>query len=149
MKQSMVVILALTLLSSCNRRVSPRDYADRFIAAESKAWSTGNLADLKELEADDITFHLPGTELKGWKAHEEFITNGRQTVTSLKQDWKYLSGDADYILLDYSSSAVLKGDEKNPQLATSNNYLFVLRLREEKVVEIWANGSQTSNPLTP
>jgi ketosteroid isomerase-like protein len=150
MKRTPVLfVAALTfVLSACSTQSSPRDYADRFMAAENKAWSTGNLGDLKALEADNIQFHLAGTELKGWKAHEEFITNGRQVATELKQNWKYLSGDNNYILLDYSSSAILRVDDKTPPQATSNSYLFVLRVKDEKIVEIWANGSAISKPLS-
>jgi hypothetical protein len=66
----------------------------------------------------------------------------------LKQNWKFLSGEANHIVLAYNSSAVLKADGKNPAQATSNDYLFVLRLRNEQVVEVWANGSTVNKPVT-
>jgi len=40
----------------------------------------------------------------------------------------------------------LKGTDKTPAQAVSNDYLFVLRLKDDKVAEVWANGSMTSRP---
>jgi len=136
------------LVTACSRENSPHEFADRFIAAENQAWATGNIGDLKALEDTDVVYHLPGLDLTGWKAHEDFILNGRNTVSNLKQDWKYLSGEINHIVLAYASSAVIKGDDKNPAQATSNNYLFVLKLKNQKVVEVWANGSTSNKPLT-
>ena len=135
------------LLTSCTRADSPRDFADRFIAAENKAWSTGEIEDLKALEDTDIVYHLPGLDLKGWKAHEDYIVKSRPTVSDLKQNWKYLSGEGNHLVLAYDSSAVLKGNENSPSQAVSNNYLFVLSLKDQKVVEVWANGSSMSKPV--
>jgi ketosteroid isomerase-like protein len=137
------------LLTSCSRQDNPREFADRFVAAESKAWATGNVDDLKALEDAGVVYHLPGLELTGWKAHEDFIVNGRANVSNLKQNWKYLSGEANHIVLAYDSSAVLKATDKSPAQAASNNFLFVLRLKDQKVVEVWANGSQANAPSNP
>jgi len=142
-------IAAALLLSSCSRQGRPQDFADRFIAAENKAWATGNVDDLKALEDSGVVYHLPGQDLIGWKAHEDFIVNGRPTVSNLKQDWKYLSGEGNHIVLAYTSSAVLKGTDKTPPQATSNNYLFVFRLKDRKVAEVWANGSMATAPVNP
>lgn len=142
-----VVVGAGFVLASCSRAESPREFADKFIAAEDKAWITGNVDDLRSLEDADIIYHLPGLELKGWKAHEDYIVNGRPTVSDLKQDWKYVSGEGNHLILTYDSSAVLKGNDNSPSQAISNNYLFVLRLKDQKVVEVWANGSSTNKPV--
>ena len=142
-----LVAAAGLLLISCSSTQSPREFADRFMAAESKAWSTGNVEDLKALEDSDVIYHLPGLEMKGWKAHEDYIVNGRLTVSDLKQNWKYVSGEGNHVVLAYDSSAILKGNSESPSQAISNNYLFVLRLEDQKVVEVWANGSSTSKPM--
>ena len=82
----LVIVLAAAglVLTSCSRAESPREFADKFIAAEDKAWSTGNVGDLKSLEDVDVLYHLPGLDMKGWKAHEYYIVNGRQMVSDLK-----------------------------------------------------------------
>ena len=138
-------LLALSLLASCNRPSNPREFADRFIAAETKAWATGSVDDLKALEDDAVVYHLPGLELTGWKAHEDYIVNGRRVTSDLKQNWKYLSGEGNHIVLGYDVSAVTKADDKNPSQTTSGNYLFVLRINEGRVAEVWANGSTVND----
>ena len=143
-----IAVLTGLLFTACSRGNSPQEFADRFIAAENQAWKTGDIGDLKAIEDTDVIYHLPGVDLTGWKAHEDFILNGRNTVLDLKQTWKYLSGENDHIVLGYTSSAVLKADGKNPAQSTSNDYLFVLRLKNQKIAEVWANGSTTNKPLS-
>ena len=141
-----IVVFAGLVLMACTRESSPREFSDRFIAAENQAWATGNIGALKAIEDSEVVYHLPGLDLTGWKAHEDFILNGRNTVSDLKQNWKYLSGENSHIVLAYTSSAVLKADGKNPAQSTANDYLFVLRLKSQKVAEVWANGSTTNKP---
>jgi hypothetical protein len=57
---------------------------------------------------------------------------------------KYLSGEANHLVLAYNSSAVLKADDKSPAQATSN-YLFVLRLKTRR----WRSGQTAATPQTP
>jgi len=144
---SRVAVLTSLLITACSRENSPEEFANRFIAAENHAWKTGDINDLKAIEDNDVVYHLPGLDLKGWKAHEDFILNGRNTVMDLKQTWKYLSGENEHIVLGYTSTAILKADGKNPAQATSNDYLFVLRLKNQRIAEVWANGSTTNKPL--
>ena len=137
----MILTTTASLLTSCTT-TSPRDFADRFIAAENKAWNTGDLTDLEALESAEVIYHLPGIELSGWKAHADYILNGRPTITGLKQNWKYLSGEGNHLVLSYESSAVLKATETS----ISNSYLCVFRLENGKIAEAWMNGSTTNTP---
>src|SRR6185436_99348 len=68
-----LALLTGLLLTACSRDNSPQTFADKFIAAENRAWSTGDIADLKAIEDTDVVYHLPGLDLTGWKAHEDFI----------------------------------------------------------------------------
>jgi len=139
--------MSTLFFSSCSTDNSTREFAEKYIAAENAAWNTGNLADLEALEDPAVVYHMPGLELKGWRAHAEYITQGRPTVLNLKQNWNYLSGEGNHFALAYDSSAILKGDDKNPPQSVSNNFLFVLRLRNGKITEVWMNGSSTSKPV--
>jgi hypothetical protein len=67
----------------------------------------------------------------------------------LKQNWKDLSGEVNHVVLAYGSSATVKATDKTPAQATSNDYLFVLRLEDERVAEVWANGSTTNKAIEP
>lgn len=158
MTKRILLPLVLLLLSSCasnngsaanHTPADPRAFAEKFIAAEEKAWQTGELADLKALEDADVVYHLAGTDIKSWKAHEDYIVAGRKTIKDLKQSWKYLSGEGNHFAMDYSSSAIVLGDEKTPPAAVSNTYLFMFRLKDNKVAEVWVNGSATSKEITP
>src|SRR5436190_14682553 len=98
------------LVTSCSNNApassepaSPKAFAEKFMAAESKAWLTGDLSDLKAVEDTNVIIHLAGVDLKGWIAHEDYIVKGRPTVSNLKQNWKYLSGEGNHFVLDYSA----------------------------------------------
>jgi len=137
--------IALSILSSCTQ-ASPVAFADRFIKAENKAWSTGDVTDLKALESDDVVYHLPGMDLKGWKAHEDYIQQGRAMVSDLKQNWKYLSGEGNLFVLSYESSALIPANATTPAVSISANYLCAFRTNGEKIVEAWMNGSMSTTP---
>jgi ketosteroid isomerase-like protein len=141
------VLVAALFLSSCSRKDSTREIADKFIAAENAAWATGNLADLEALEDPAVVYHMPGLEMKGWKAHADYITQGRPRVSNLKQSWKYLSGEGTHFALAYESSAIFKADDKSPAMSTSNNFLFVVRLANGRIAEVWMNGTTANAPV--
>lgn len=147
------LVLVLLFVTSCSRPAasteptSPKQFAEKYIAAEDKAWGTGEVRDLKALEASDISFHMPGLELKGWQAHEDYIVQGRPTVENLKQNWTYLTGEGNHFAMAYESSARLIGDRKTPPADVSNSYLFLFRLKNDKVAEIWVNGSETKTEV--
>ena len=142
----LVRLASALLLSACSRPDNPREFADRFIAAETKAWSTGNVDDLKALEDDNVTYHLPGLDLTGWKAHEDYIQQGRQVVSDLKQSWKYLSGEGNHFIMSYESSGIMQANGTTPATAISLDYLCAFRLSDGKIAEVWMNGSTTSTP---
>ena len=120
---------------------SPREFAERFIAAETKAWSTGSLDDLQALERDDVVFHLPGLDPTGWQAHADYILKARPMLTDLKQDWTYLAGEGSVFALGYKSTAIMNSPDGGPPAKLSVNYLCVVRLAEGKVAEVWMNGA--------
>jgi len=140
-----LVFLVVTSCSSDNSGGSAHAFADKFMAAENKAWSTGDVADLKALEDNNVVYHLPGLDVKGWKAHEEYIVQGRPKISNLKQNWSYLSGEGSHFGLAYDSTATLLGDDKTPPSDVANNYLFFFRLKDNKIAEVWVNGSATNS----
>lgn len=148
MKKLFLPVMAAVTASffmSCGGN-SPRAFAEKFMEAENKAWATGDLTGLEALEDTGVVYHLPGLELRGWKAHADYILQARPTVSNLKQDWNYLSGEGEFFALSYKSSSVLKATGDAPPMAVSNSYLFVFRLENGKIAEVWANGSTTSTP---
>jgi ketosteroid isomerase-like protein len=145
-RSAFAVFVCVLFLNSCSTEKSPREFADKYIAAENDAWGTGDLSPLEALEDPEIVYHMPGMDLKGWKAHADYITAGRATVSDLKQNWKYLSGEGDHFAVAYGASVIVKADEQNPATSISNDFLFVVRTSNGKVVEVWMNGSTASKP---
>jgi ketosteroid isomerase-like protein len=141
-------LVSALFFSSCSTENSTREFAEKYTAAEDAAWSTGDLATLEALEDPAVVYHMPGLELNGWKAHADYITQGRPKVSNLQQNWKYLSGEGNHFALAYDSSAIVKEDDKNPSMSLSNDFLFVVRLSNGKIAEVWMNGSTTSKPVT-
>ena len=142
-------VALVTALASCtadSASRSPRAFAERFIAAETKAWSTGNLDDLQALERDDVVFHLPGMDLTGWNAHSDYILNARPMLTDLKQDWTYLAGEGRVFALNYKSTAIMGSPDGGAPTKLSVNYLCVVRLADGKVAEVWMNGASATGP---
>jgi len=138
---------ALPFTSSCAKtETSPAAFASRFIAAENKAWSAGDVSDLKALESDDVVYHLPGMDLKGWKAHEDYITQGRELVSDLKQSWKYLSGEGNHFIMAYRSSGVMRANGTVPATSIAVDSLCAFRMSDGRIVEVWMNGSSTTTP---
>ena len=147
-KLFLLSLVAALLLTSCSRSSSsPRAFADKFIEAEHKAWTAGDLEDLKALESLSVVYHLPDADLAGWKSHEEYILQSRPKIADLKQNWKYLSGEGDHFALSYQATATMKADGTNAAATISTNNLFMVRLENGKIAEVWTNGTTTSSPL--
>lgn len=145
-----VLATVLSLLISCSAAPqSPEAFANRFIEAENKAWTTGDLSDLKALEADDIVYHLPGMDVKGWEGHEAYIKQGRAMVSNLKQDWKYLAGEGNLFVLSYDATGDFPVDPAKPAVTapTTSNFLAVFRIENGKIAEGWMNGTSTAAPV--
>jgi ketosteroid isomerase-like protein len=136
------LVTVAPVLSSC-ATTSPEAFANRFIQAENKAWGAGDVSDLKALESDDVIYHLPGMDLKGWKAHEDYIKQGRELVSDLKQSWKYLSGEGNHFIMSYESSVVMRPDGTTPATSIALNYLCAFRISGGKIAEVWMNGTTT------
>jgi len=150
MKKRTFLVLVFLVATSCrsnNAGDSAHAFADSFMTAENKAWSTGEVDNLKALEDNNVIYHLPGLDLKGWKAHEDYIVQGRPKIASLKQNWTYLSGEGSHFALAYDSKATLLADGKTSPSDVANNYLFFFRLKDNKIAEVWVNGSATTVEL--
>jgi ketosteroid isomerase-like protein len=144
-----ILTIAICLLTSCTAASteSPAAFANRFIEAENKAWRDGDLADLKAIEADDVIYHLPEMDLKGWSAHESYIQQGRAAVSNMKQSWKYLTGEGNHFVLSYESSADLRPDPTKPATPVTLNYLCAFRVKDGKIAEVWMNGTTATAPV--
>jgi len=128
--------------------MSIEEFAQKFIKAEDEAWQNGNFEPLESLEDPDIVIHLsPQPDMVGWEAHKQYLQGSRQVIPGIQQEWKYLTGEGNLFALSYKSSGVTTAEIPAKNIAAekklASDYLFVLRVKDERVVEVWANGNTT------
>jgi predicted ester cyclase len=125
-----------------------KEFADKFIKAEEEAFQHGKFDSLAKLEDTNVIYHMgPMGDMVGHEAHKQDIVGTRQAVTGIKQEFKYLTGEGNLFALSYKSSCRFTGEK--PGFPTpvgkkfATDYLFVLQVKNGKLVEAWANGSFT------
>ena len=98
---TVLFLLSLPQYGAAAGSIDLQKFATRFIKAEDQAWQQGNFTALQAIEDPNITFH--GLDVKGWKAHKQYIMNARQNVPGIEQEWHYLTGDGDLFALSYKA----------------------------------------------
>ena len=144
----MACLMATALaLASCGG-TNLEEFAQKYIAAEDKAWGHGDTSDLAELEDPDIVIHMHnlGFDLEGWEAHEQIILNSRGMISDMQQEWQYLTGEGNHFAMAYNSSSTMPGETPDITLDVTNSSLFVFLIDDGRVVEMWVNGSNTMTP---
>jgi hypothetical protein len=137
------MVAALALVSCGGTDLE--EFARKYIAAEDKAWLQGDTNDLAKLEDPGIVIHNAGLgDSTGWEAHEQTILGAREMITDMQQEWKYLAGEGNLFAMSYKSHSIMPGETS---LEIVNDSIFVFQLDNEKVVEIWINGSTTMTPV--
>ena len=127
--------------------MSIKDFADKFVEAEDAAFQRGDFGALSKLEHANVVYHMgiPLGDIAGHEAHKQDILGSRQACSDIKQDWKYLAGDGNLFAMSYKASGRFTAEK--PGFPTpigksfANDYLFVLRLEAQKIVEVWAHGT--------
>jgi hypothetical protein len=126
-----------------------KEFAQKFIEAEKQAFQQGNFKLLEQLESPNIILHMPpAPDFKGFEAHKQYITAARETTTNLQQEWDYITGDGNVCVLSFKETLTTKVENplwKIPAGATINaDALFVLRVENGKLAEVWIKGSYTT-----
>jgi predicted ester cyclase len=123
-----------------------KKFAEKFIKAEDEAWQKGNLRPLQELEDPNVVYHFMhlGQDIVGFEAHKQQILGAKIGSDDLTQEWKYLTGEGNLFAVSYSSRMVSNG--KVPGLPPAgkemtSNSMFLFRLKNNRIVEAWSNGS--------
>ena len=125
------------------------EFAQKFIKAEDEAFQEGNFDALSKIEDPNVVYHMGALlgDMVGHEAHKQDILGTRQAVSNLKQEWKYLTGEGNLFALSYKSSGRFTSEK--PGFPTpigkiiATDILFVFRVKNDKLVEAWANGSYT------
>jgi len=128
-----------------------KDFAEKYIKAETEAFQKGNFEPLKAIEDPKVVYHMSSlvdrtssfTDYVGHEAHKQQIMIARQAWSDIKQEWQYLVGEGNLCALSLIERIISRGNMPGMppagQEATSS-LLFLLRVKGGKVVEAWNNG---------
>ena len=130
--------------------MSIKDFAEKWIAAYVEALKTGNCDALGKLEDANVVHHSVARgqdSIVGWAAHKQAITNMLQAVPDYTADFKYLTGEGSHFVMSYKAKGTLTGTAPGYSPPTGKevtlDYLYVYRVHDGKVVEVWYKGSTT------
>jgi hypothetical protein len=127
--------------------MSIKDIAESYVKAEDAAFQKGDFDALSTVEDAGVVYHMgpPFGEMVGHEAHKQYILGARQAGADLKQQWEYLAGDGNLFAMAYKAGGRFVADMPGmpPMVGKTfaNDYLFVLRVENNRVVEVWAKGT--------
>ena len=127
--------------------MSTKDIAEKYYRAEDNAFQKGDFNSLSKVEDTNVVWHMgpPIGDIVGHEAHKQYILNIRKAAVDIKQEWKYLAGDGNLFACTYKSSSRLVAEIPGlpiPVGKTINaDSLMVMRLQNEKVVEVWSHAT--------
>ncbi len=127
--------------------MSIRDFAAKFVEAEDAAFQKGDFSALSRIEHPNVVMHMgpPFGDMFGHEAHKQYIMGARKASNDFKQDWKFLAGNEDLFALSYRATGRFAADMPGlpPTAGKSfdNDYLFVIRVQNQRVAEVWAKGT--------
>ena len=126
-----------------------KEFAEKAIEADKEAWQNGNFTLLEELEHPNMVIHMPLNmpDMVGSKAHKQQIIEARKNYSDIKQEWEYLTGDGNLMVISYKAS--FRVGEKMPVSNTplarnfTSDEIIVMRVQDGKIVEGWGKGQFT------
>jgi predicted ester cyclase len=123
-----------------------KEFAEKFIEAENQAFQQGNFDALEKLEDPNVVYHMGSLgDMVGHEAHKQDIIGTRQACSDVKQEWKYLTGEGNLFALSYKSNAKFIAEKPGLPIPVgkkiATDYLFLLRIKNNRIIEAWANGS--------
>jgi hypothetical protein len=109
-----------------------KEFAEKFIKAENDAFQRGDFTTLAKLEDPNVVYHMYhlGRDIIGHEAHKQDIIDSQQGVSFNKMEFQYLTGEGSVFALSLKTNA-------------SGSYLAIVRVKNGRIVESWANGSRT------
>ena len=119
------------------------DFAQKYIQAQTDAWDKGDFKLLEEVEDPNIIWHDREGGLEG---HKQFFTMARQSM-EVKLEWEFLVGESNLLALSQRGTYKLLKEFPGSTIPVgktiSSDAIFLLRLNNGKVVEVWEKGSTT------
>ena len=125
-----------------------KEFAEKFIKAETDAFKHGNFDLLAEIEDPNVFYHAPPPfqNIVGHEAHKKDILTARQAWSDIKQEWNYSTGEGNLFALAYKARYISSGNVTGFPAAgkeITEDAMFILRLKNDRIVEGWANINMT------
>jgi len=121
-----------------------KEFAEKYIKASNEAWQKGNFAPLEALRDPNIVYHLVFQGyVVGSEAIKQVVLSIRLAVPDFLPVWKYLTGDGNVFALSYVAHFTSPGPRIPKGKKVKEDCMFVLRLENGKVIEVWENLRQT------
>jgi predicted ester cyclase len=126
-----------------------KDFADKFIKAQTEAWIKGKVDAFEELEHYDVVYHIQPMKQDrvGLEGHKQFLITVNKAFTNIQMDWKYLTGEGNLFAVSYTASGIFTGEFPGAPSPTGKevtiNEIFLCRLEKGKIAEAWNAGSST------
>jgi len=118
-----------------------KEFADKFVKAESEAWQKGNLDALETLEDPNVVYHSHSRDRVGWEAQKQDILKAPQNVSNLRQEGKYLTGDGNLFALSckwrFIPGREMPGFPGSAGKEVTSDSIRLFRLENGKIVESW------------
>ena len=132
--------------------MSIKEFADKYIKAETEAWEKGNFKALEALEDPNVVYHnmSQGRERVGWEAHKEHIVRVRQNLSNLRMEFKYLTGEGSLFAASWNQRFIrIRENPDRPETIGkvgkegTLDGLMMFRLENGKIIEVWDKSSPT------
>ena len=133
---TVLFLFSLSQYAAAAGSIDLQKFATRFIKAEDQAWQQGDFAALQAIEDPNITFH--GLDVKGWKAHKQYIMNARQNVPGIEQEWHYLTGDGNLFALSYKAYYLINNEKMQTEA------LMLFHIGNGRITDVWINMNSSS-----
>ena len=125
-----------------------KDFAEKFTKAEDEAFNKGNVSALEVLYDSKVVYHHFGSsDLVGWQLVKQATIGLRMAFSNYWQEWKYLTGEGNLFALSFKSSGIFTGELPGYPPPSGKEVkvdaLRLFRMKNSKIVEVWANGTVT------
>jgi predicted ester cyclase len=129
--------------------VDIKEFAEKYIKAQTEAWLQGKVDGFDELEDPDVVYHFqpPNPDRVGLEGHKKSFETLRKALTDIQLEWKYLTGEGNLFAVSYHARAMFTGELPGLPPPTGKEVTFdevvLCRLEKGKIVEVWMAGSST------
>jgi predicted ester cyclase len=123
-----------------------KEFGEKYIKAQEEAWREGKFDGLEEILTPDVIYHFGALgDMQGLEGHKQYVLASMQNYSDTEYNWQYLVGDGNLFAISYKSKGTATTDIPALNITKGNkhtgDYIFIIQVKDNKVSEVWANGS--------